>query len=110
MQSVDYLRVAVWCAALFFSSAWSLGLILDPRQRLKCTVVTVGLWWPLMAFPALGAFSVLHLLWLMPLALLVPGAIQGGHLKRTMMHPSLAYIFTGSLLPVLGPATVLSFI
>lgn len=102
------LKIATWAAALFFVGSWTFGLLAAPHQRLKSTVVTVGLWWALLLFPALGAFTVFHLLWLMPLALVVPGAIQGGHLKRTLTHPSLGYIAVGSILPVLGPAAVLA--
>jgi len=105
---MTYLKVAVWVVALFFAGAWSFGLIVDPRKRIKATVVTVGLWWILMVFPALGAFNVLHLLWLMPLALIVPGGIQAGHVQRRLAHPSLSYVAVGSVLPVLGPAIVLS--
>lgn len=107
---MTYLNVAVWVAALFFACGWSFGLAVDPSKRLKATVVTVGLWWVLMAFTALGAFKVPHLLWLMPLALIVPGAIQAGHHKRTLSHPSLSYVAVGSVLPVLGPAIALTLL
>lgn len=107
---MQFLKIATWAAALFFAAAWSFGLAVDARQRIKSTVVTVGLWWVLIGFPALGAFSVFNLFWLMPLALAVPAAIQGGHLKRTLTHPSLGYIAAGSILPVLGPASVLAIL
>lgn len=105
---MDYARYIVWAAAIFFASTWLFALFVDPRKRIKSTVVSVGLWWALLAFPVLGAFSVLHLAWLMPLALFIPMAIQMGHLQRKMAHPSLGYVAIGSILPVLGPALALT--
>lgn len=101
---MDYLRIGIWVITGFLVCTWTFGLATNPRSRLKATVVTVMLWWVLLLFPALGAFSVLHMLWLFPLALIVPGGIQGGYVQRTMSHPSLAYLMVGSILPVIGPA------
>ena len=62
----------VFGIAFFFAGSWTFGLSIRPDMRLKSTVVTVILWWPLIASAFLELFPSFALLWLMPLALLIP--------------------------------------
>jgi hypothetical protein len=65
-----------WGAALFFAVTWTAGLMLRPDFRLKSTIATITLWWLWIALAALRVISVFHLLWLMPLSLLVPTGVM----------------------------------
>jgi hypothetical protein len=108
MHLIEYAAVA---AALFFAATWALGLALRPEQRLKSTVVTVAYWWLALLLVLGGMFNVLHLVWLFPFALAVPGAIQGNVLRRQLAHPSFRSVFLSSsaiLIPTLVALAYLS--
>lgn len=71
-------RYVVWALALFFAGSWAFGLVVSPRNRIGSTILTVLVWWACMAAAAAGAFSVFHLLWMFPLALVVPAVLMMG--------------------------------
>lgn len=85
----------LWAAVLFFAGSWTLGLLMNPRMRLKSTIVTVLYWWICIGFAATSQFSPWHLLWLMPLSLVVP--------MLFMMTGSVVAIFIASAI-IIGPA------
>lgn len=75
MQMLAYL---VWAAALFFAATWAFGLVASPRNRIGSNILTVILWWVALALAFSRTFSVFHLLWIFPLALVVPAALLAG--------------------------------
>ena len=73
---MEILHWAVGGLALFFAGSWTLGVAMRPNMRLKSTLVTIALWWALIAGTFAGAINAFHLLWLMPLALVVPSFVM----------------------------------
>jgi hypothetical protein len=73
MTALTYIT---WGAVLFFAVTWTAGLLLRPDFRLKSTVATIILWWLWIALAACRVISVFHLVWLMPLSLLVPTGVM----------------------------------
>lgn len=65
----------VWGLVLFFAGSWTFGFIIRPDFRLKSTMVTLIYWWTFIGLVFLLDLSVYHLLWLMPLALIIPGCL-----------------------------------
>ena len=63
---------ALWAIVLFFVGSWTLGLLLNPKMRMRSTVVTVVYWWISIGLATTSSFSPWHLLWLMPVSLVVP--------------------------------------
>lgn len=100
---MGWLRIVVWGVALFFAAGWTLGFILSPGYRLLSSVAAVVYWWCAIALAAAGAFSVLHLLWFMPLALLVSGRLMLSFMRvRGSIRDLGLVFFVISLVPVLG--------
>lgn len=65
------MRYVAWAVVLFFAVSWTFGLLVAPQHRVKSTVVALIHWWISIAVVVLTGLSVYHLLWLMPLALVV---------------------------------------
>jgi hypothetical protein len=61
-----------WAVVLFFAVSWTYGAVRYEQYRLKATIVSMALWWIEIFISATGAFLVFHLIWLMPLSLMVP--------------------------------------
>jgi hypothetical protein len=61
--------------AVFFAGGWGLGLALSPRNRTGGNIITVILWWVALSLALTGAFAPLHLLWIFPVALLLPALL-----------------------------------
>lgn len=97
---MEILKYIVWGLTLFFAGSWAFGMFVRPDFRLKCNVVTVIFWWAEIALAALGFYSVFHLLWLMPISLFIPGAVQQAELKKRFAHAPTAVIFAKSAVPV----------
>lgn len=72
MRWLEYLAVG---AAIFFAASWTFGLAVSPRNRIGSTIVTVIVWWVALTAWFFGDFSSLHLLWVFPVALLVPAVV-----------------------------------
>lgn len=75
-----WLGYATWVAAIFFAASWTFGLVMSPRNRAGPNILTVMLWWVGVALAAAGQFSVLHLLWAFPVALVVPAVLLAGRI------------------------------
>jgi hypothetical protein len=69
---MEFLRYLVWGLALFFAIGWTLGLLAEPYGQLKGTVVTIIFWWVEILGVVATDVSAFHLLWLMPLSLILP--------------------------------------
>jgi hypothetical protein len=69
---MEYVEYILWGLAIFFAGSWTFGMLIRPSYRMKNTVVAVVYWWVAIAFVYLGELSALNLLWLMPLALILP--------------------------------------
>jgi len=66
-----YLPYAVWAIAAFFILSWSFVLVVIPRRMSKPNFFTLVSWWVSAGGAAAGFYSVYHLLWLMPLAVVL---------------------------------------
>jgi hypothetical protein len=75
---MDYAEYAVWALAIFFAGTWAFGLVTSPRNRIGSTILTVIIWWVLIAFASTETFSVFHLLWAFPVALVAPVLLLAG--------------------------------
>lgn len=62
----------LWTIVFFFSVSWTLGLIINPSMRVKSTIATIIYWWISIGLALESTFNPWHLLWLMPLELIVP--------------------------------------
>jgi hypothetical protein len=82
MNALWYLA---WAVALFFAGSWAFGLVIRPDYRLKSTVATVLFWWIEIATLFVSGVSVFHLLWLMPISLLLPMFIMLGDLRAAFV-------------------------
>ena len=91
-----------WAVVLFFAGSWTFGLIVRPDLRLKSTIVTLIYWWAAIGLVAFTSISVYHLLWLMPLALIVPLVLMHAEISTTL-HANVSSIFFKSLF-IIGPA------
>jgi len=68
---MTYLQYAVWAIAAFFILSWTFALFATPGRMSapnRCTLIS---WWACGICAALGFYSVYHLLWLMPLAVIL---------------------------------------
>lgn len=65
----EYIVIAL---AMYFAGGWALGLALSPRNRTGGNIVTVIVWWVGLTLVLAGTFAPLHLLWVFPVALLLP--------------------------------------
>ena len=92
----------VWAAAFFFAVSWTFVLLAKPHHRVKSTVVTVIYWWIGIGLCLAGLFSPWHLLWVMPLAVVVPMIAMYMELASTF-SPTAPSIFIKTAL-VLGPS------
>ena len=95
------IRIVLWVIAIFFAASWLFGLIVRPDYRMKSTVVTVAYWWLEIAIVYFAGLHPAHLLWLMPLALIVPAVTM-----TSMLHRSVGTIFAVSSV-VIGPSLAL---
>lgn len=75
---------SVWVLAVFFAATWTLGLVTQPRFRWASTVAGVICWWGYLAAAALGWLNPLHLLWLMPVILLLAQIFMRAELEATL--------------------------
>ena len=73
---MEFLRYLVWGLAFFFAIGWTIGWLAKPYGQLKSTVVTILFWWAEILGVLATSVSVLHLLWLMPLSLILPAVIM----------------------------------
>ncbi len=92
----------VWGLVLFFAGSWTFGLVVRPDFRLKSTIVTLIYWWAFIGLVFLSDLSVYHLLWLMPLALIIPGVLMQTEIS-TKLRANVGSIFIKSLF-LIGPA------
>ena len=92
----------VWGLVLFFAGSWTFGLVARPDFRLKSTIVTLIYWWGFIGLVFLSGLSVYHLLWLMPLALIIPGVLMQTEIS-TKLRANVGSIFIKSLF-LIGPA------
>jgi hypothetical protein len=89
-----------WALSLVFAASWTFGLIIRPDYRLKSTVATVLFWWTRIATVFISELPVFHLLWLMPLSLLIPAIIMSGNLRTPFVA---ILVWTGLIIvPALG--------
>ncbi|NUT81780.1 hypothetical protein [Pseudomonas brassicacearum] len=65
------MELAAWVVVLFFAVSWSAGVIINPPFRVKATIAALMHWWVLIITVALTGVSVFHLLWLMPLVIIL---------------------------------------
>jgi hypothetical protein len=72
MNMTESINYAFGAVVLFFAGSWTFWLLVSPHMRLTNRIVSVTYWWIAIGFALASAFSVWHLLWLMPLALIVP--------------------------------------
>ena len=91
-----------WGLVLFFAGSWTIGLIVRPDFRIKSTIVTLIYWWAIIGLVFLSSISVFHLLWLMPLALVIPMILMQTEIS-TKLQANVASIFVKSLF-LIGPA------
>jgi hypothetical protein len=78
------LTYIAWGVAFFFAGTWTLGVLFNKVHALKSTVATLIYWWAIIGLAFFGLFNPLHFFWLMPLALLLPGAAMQVDLARRM--------------------------
>lgn len=71
MDTLGITQHVVWVVALWFGAGWLFGVIAAPRMRLHTNISIVFLWCCSIISVFLGLISVFHLLWAMPLALLL---------------------------------------
>lgn len=98
------IHIVLWAIALFFAASWLFGLLIRQDLRLKSNVVTVAYWWVEIAIVFFAGLHPAHLLWLMPLALIVPSLIMTNLLLSG--HNTVGTIFVASGF-VIGPALAL---
>lgn len=101
---------ALWVVVFFFSASWTLGLVINPSMRIKSTIVTIVYWWSSIGFALASLFSPWHLLWVMPLALIVPTILMQVEMSSSF-RTSVSSIFLKSLFifaPVVGALIYLS--
>jgi hypothetical protein len=67
MRAMEYI---VYGIALFFAASWTFALSV-PRYRLKSNICAIAFWWLEIGLALTGAFSSLHLFWLMPVSFFV---------------------------------------
>jgi len=72
MNLTGSITYVLWAVAFLFAGSWTFWLFVSPHMRLTNAIVSVSYWWIAICLALVSAFSVLHLLWLMPLALIVP--------------------------------------
>ncbi len=72
MAWYDWVVIAV---AVFFAGAWAFGLAFSSRNRTGGNILTVILWWVALALVLVGSVASLHLLWVFPVALVVPALL-----------------------------------
>ena len=75
----------IWIIVLFFSGAWTFGLITQPNMRWKNFIITVAYWWIEIFLAYQSSYEVIHLLWLMPLSLAVPFVFITTNLTRNLL-------------------------
>lgn len=94
---METMKWITWAVVLFFALSWTFGVIRHQQFRLKATVVSMVFWWIEIFIAMAGGFVVFHLLWLMPVSLIVP--MQVGNADQLKAPPgSVARIFFKSLL------------
>lgn len=100
----------VWIAAFFFAGSWTFGVILNPGMRLKSTLVTIAYWWISIVMALISLFSAWNLLWLMPLAVLVPMLAMHAEISSSLRtYTSTIFMKTGLLfIPLLAALTYFS--
>ncbi|MCF7545307.1 hypothetical protein [Pseudomonas petrae] len=65
------MHIAVWVVVLFFAVSWTVGMLVSPQHRMKSTIAALAHWWISIAVIGATGISVYHLLWMMPLALML---------------------------------------
>ena len=98
------IHIVLWAIALFFAASWTFGLIVRPDYRLKNTVVTVAYWWLEISIVYFAGLHPAHLLWLMPLALIVPKVVMTNLLLTAQNTVGTIFMLSGV---VIGPALAL---
>ena len=93
------LKYITWGVALFFAGTWTIGLFHRPDFRLKSNIVTVLFWWIEIGLVVLGFYSVLHLFWIMPLSVVIPGYFERMEFG-TRLYASAGSVFTKSSIPL----------
>lgn len=76
------MELAAWVVVLFFAVSWSAGVIINPPFRVKATIAALMHWWVLIITVALTGVSVFHLLWLMPLIIILCTAVMQIELRN----------------------------
>lgn len=76
------MELAAWVVVLFFAISWSAGVIINPPFRVKATIAALIHWWVLIGIVALFRVSVFHLLWLMPLVLILCTVVMQIELQK----------------------------
>lgn len=74
--------IAAWGVVLFFAISWSVGVIINPQFRVKATLAALMHWWVLIGITLISGVSVFHLLWLMPIAIVICTAVMMVELRR----------------------------
>lgn len=93
------LKYIAWGLAFFFAGTWAIGILHKPEFRLKSNIVTVLFWWIEIGLAGLGFYSVLHLFWIMPLSLVMPGFFERMEVG-TRLYARTESIFVKSLIPL----------
>ena len=68
---MELIRWVIVAVAIFFAGGWLFGLVVRREFRLRSTIVAVVYWWIGIGLAVANAISVFHLLWFMPLVLIV---------------------------------------
>jgi len=97
---IEVLKYIAWGLALFFAGAWTMGVFRKPGGYVaKSIIVTVLFWWIEIGLAVLGFYSVLHLFWLMPLSVIIPGSFESMEV-RTRLYSRVGSIFVKSSIPL----------
>ncbi len=67
---MEIMDIIILVVALFFAGSWTFGLLSTPNTA-PSTKVTVLYWWIEILIAFLDGYSALHLLWLMPISVVI---------------------------------------
>ena len=86
------MELAAWAVVLFFAISWSAGVIINPQFRVKATIAALMHWWVLIIIIALSGVSVFHLLWLMPLVIILCTIVMQIELQKLQTKVMSIYV------------------
>ncbi len=96
------MHYVAWAVILFFAVSWTFGLVVAPQHRVKSTVVALAHWWISIAVVVLTGLSVYHLLWILPLTLVVSMVALNMELRKFRANVGTIFL---KVAVVIWPAT-----